>query len=620
MLYSWFAMTFLHSRLFFFLSFVTLSLLFALIASPRNRSNMPPAFPAPVTFNRDIAPILFRYCSPCHRPGEAAPFPLLTYQDAQKFARVIAMVTERRTMPPWLPASGDLKFFGELRLSDGQITLFRQWADQGAPEGRAQDLPPTPQFTPGWQLGKPDVVLSARKPYALPASGTDNYWNFIFTTNFHSTRWVRAIEIRPGEKRLVHHANILLDHLHSSRAQEQRPGDGFPGMELRIESESFDPDSHIFFWKPGSIPHVEPDGMALRLDPGDDLVLNTHLRPSGKSESIQPSLGLYFTDKPATQLPVLLELQNDKALDIPPGAANFKVTDEFTLPVEVQLLAIYPHAHYLGKDLLATAILPDGSEKTLIHIPHWDLNWQGVFYYESAIILPAGTRVSMRYIYDNSSDNVANPFHPPQRVVGGNRTTDEMAHLWLQVLPHGGAIPADQSRRALQEALARHDVLGNPADFSAQYNLGAMLQARGDYAEALKHFEVAVHLRSSDAIANNALGGALLALGDPSSAVSRLLVAVQNKPDYASAHYNLGNAYASLSRFDEAIVQFAEAARLNPEDSMAEANLGAALAESGNLAEAELHLEKALKLDPQNSLAHDDLEEVKRRRSSSSHP
>ena len=168
-------MTFLHSRLFFFLSFVTLSLSFALVTFPQNRSNPRPPLPASVTFNRDIAPILFRYCSPCHRPGEAAPFPLLSYQDAQKFARVIAMVAERRIMPPWLPASGDLKFLGELRLSDGQIALFRQWADQGAPEGQAQDLPPNPQFTPGWQLGKPDAILRARKPYALPASGTDNY-------------------------------------------------------------------------------------------------------------------------------------------------------------------------------------------------------------------------------------------------------------------------------------------------------------------------------------------------------------------------------------------------------------------------------------------------------------
>jgi tetratricopeptide (TPR) repeat protein len=588
----------------------------ALFASASRRPATSPVPPGAVTFNRDIAPIMFQYCSPCHRPGEAAPFALLTYQDAAKFATQIAVITKRRVMPPWLPAPSDLKFIGDLRLSDQQIDLFQRWAQQGAPQGDPHDLPAPPQFTPGWQLGKPDVILRADKPYALSASGSDKYWNFIFTTNFSSTRWVRAIEIRPGEKRVVHHANILIDRLHSSRAQEKHPGDGFPGMELRIESESFDPDSHIFFWKPGSVPHVEPDGMALRLDPGDDLVLNTHLQASGKAESIEPSLGLYFTDKPATQFPVLLELQNDKALDVPAGDANFQVTDEFTLPTDVQLLAIYPHAHYLGKDLLATATLPDGSSTTLIHIPRWDLNWQAVFYYDSPVILPAQTRVTMRYLYDNSAANFANPFHPPQRILGGNRTTDEMAHLWLQVLPHGDAVPAARARMMLQEAVARHDVSRDPGDFTAQYNLGAMLQARGDSSEALPHFQEAVQLRPSDFIANNALGAAFLALNNPSSAVAPLLLALQNKPDYASARYNLGNAYASLGKFDEAIVQFSEAARLNPKDSMAEANLGAAFAEAGNLAAAQTHLEKALQLDPNNSLAHDDLEQVKRLRSS----
>ena len=592
-----------------------LSLALVLGASAHRRSTSPP-----VTFNRDIAPIVFQYCSPCHRPGETAPFSLLNYQDTAKFAAQIAVITRRRIMPPWLPAPSDLKFSGELRLSDEQIALFQAWADEGLPEGDPRDLPSPPQFTPGWQLGKPDVVLRARKPYQLSARGADNYWNFIFPTDFKTTRWVRAIEIRPGEKRVVHHANILIDRLHSSRTQEKHPGDGFPGMELRIESESFDPDSHIFFWKPGSLPHVEPEGLALRLDPGDDLVLNTHLQPSGKLETIEPSIGLYFTDKPATQFPMLLELQNDKALDIPPDDANFEVTEDFLLPTEIALLAIYPHAHYLGKDLLVVARLPDGSSKTLIHIARWDLNWQAVFYYDSAVILPAETRISMRYIYDNSAANTANPFHPPQRVQGGNRSTDEMAHLWLQVLPHGDAVRPDQARLMLEEALSRHDVSRDPGDFTAQYNLAAMLQARSDFAEALPHFQAAVELRPTDAIANNALAACLLALGNPSAALPPLLLAIQNKPDYFSARYNLGNAYASVGKFDEAVVQFAEAVRLHPSDSMAEANLGAALAESGQLSDAEAHLERALKLNPQNSVALDDLEEVKQRRTSPAQP
>jgi tetratricopeptide (TPR) repeat protein len=566
-----------------------------------------------VTFNRDIAPIVFQYCSPCHRSGEAGPFPLLTYEDTAKFARQIAFITERRIMPPWLPAPGDFRFQGEMRLSDEQIALFQKWVEQATPRGGAADLPIAPKFASGWQLGKPDLILRARKPYALAAGGTDNYWNFIFPTQMDGTRWIKAIEIRPGEKRVVHHANILVDRLRSSRAQEKHPGDGFPGMELRIESESFDPDSHLFFWKPGSSPHEEPPDMALRLEPGNDFVLNTHLQPSGKAELIEPSIGIYFTDQPATKFPMLLELQNDGALDIPAGAANFRVSDSFTMPTDVDLLAIYPHAHYLGKELRATAKLPGGAFRDLIFIPRWDLNWQAVFYYAEPVFLAKGTVVSMEYVYDNSEANPSNPFHPPQRVRGGNRTTDEMAHLWLQVLPRGTPAEQEEARRLIQEALSRHDIERDPNDFAAQYNLAAILQARGEVGEALEHYQAAVHLRPQDAIANNSLGGALLAAGNVQDAVSPLKIAVAAQPDYFSAHYNLGNALASLGRFPESIEEFKAAVRLNPADSMAQTNLGAALAETGELSAAKDHLQKAVQLDGQNTLAQEDLREVESR-------
>ena len=567
-----------------------------------------------VTFSRDIAPIVFKYCSPCHRPGEAAPFSLLNYEDVAKFARQIAYMSEKRIMPPWLPAPGELKFQGEMRLTDAQIALFKGWAEAGTPRGNPADLPPAPVFTQGWQLGKPDLILHARKPHVLAATGSDNYWNFIFPTQLSGTHWVKAVEIHPGEKRVVHHANVLVDRMHSSRHQEQHPGDGFAGMELRIESETFDPDSHLFFWKPGSVPHEEPPGMALRLDPGDDFVLNTHLQPSGKPEEIEPSIGLYFTKQPATKFPMLLELQNDKALDIPAGASDFVVADEFTLTADVDLLAIYPHAHYLGKELRATATTPDGTAVTLILIPRWDLNWQAVFYYAQPVYLPKGTTVAMRYVYDNSEANIANPFHPPQRVLGGNKTTDEMAHLWLQVLPRGTAAEQEMARRSLQEAVARHDIARDPSDFAQQYNLAAMLQARGDLGEALEHYRAAVSLRPQDAVANNALGGALLTVGDANAALGPLRVAAKAQPDYFPAHYNLGNALASLEQFREATEEFRKAVRLRPDDSMAQANLGGALAESGDLAEAQRHLEIAVQLDPKNSVAQENLAEVKRLR------
>lgn len=565
-----------------------------------------------VTFNRDIAPMVFRNCARCHHPGEAGPFPLLTYADVKSHGRQIAFVTSKHIMPPWLPDRGELKFADELRLSEEEISTIQTWLDQGEIEGNSSDLPPQPAFTAGWQLGKPDVIVRAEKPYLLPASGSDSYWNFVFRTPVHRSRWLKAIEIRPGDKRLVHHANVLVDREESGRRLEKEPGAGFGGMELIIESEAFDPDSHFLFWKPGSPPYVEPDGMALRLDKNTDLVLNTHFQSSGKPELIQPTLGLYFTDKPATMHPMLLQLDNDRKLDIPPGEKNFLVSDDFTLPVDASVLAIYPHAHYLGKDLLALATLPDGTKKTLIHIGSWDLNWQAVYRYQEPVDLPAGTTISMRFTYDNSADNIRNPNQPPKRVLAGNRASDEMAHLWLQVLPRESADATMDPRLQIQEALALHHIQNDPEDFEAHYNLAALLQLKGEMSGAVLQFSEAVRIRPEDSTANNALGAVLLASGRLDGAIVHLNTALKGRPDYFDAHYNLGNALAAQGDFPGALLHFRAAVRLNPQDAMAEANLGSALAETGNLKEARLHFERALQIDPKNELARENLEQLNR--------
>jgi tetratricopeptide (TPR) repeat protein len=580
--------------------------------APKRQSTPAPAAAQQITFNRDVAPILYSSCSLCHRPGEAGPFPLLTYSDAKLHARQIAAVTQKRIMPPWLPEPDGLAFADELRLSDDQIARIQAWVDQGEIEGDPRDLPAKPQFVPGWQLGKPDVIVGAAKPFLLPASGTDTYWNFIFRTPADRTRWLKAIEIRPGDKRLVHHANVLVDRGQTARYQEKESGAGFGGMELIIESEVFDPDSHFLFWKPGSVPYVEPDGMALRLDKDTDLVLNTHLQPSGKPESLQPTLGLYFTDKPATMYPILLQMENDRALDIPPGEANFLVTDDFTLPVAVDVLAIYPHAHYLGKDLQALATLPDGTTQTLIHISRWNLNWQAVYRYAQPVTLPKGTTISMHFTYDNSQDNPLNPNHPPQRVRAGNRSSDEMAHLWLQVLPQHSPGTLADPRALIQEAMALHHLQKNPEDFEAHYNLAALLQIRGELAESMAHFTQALRIRPDDATANNALGATLLAAGRVDEAIPHLAAALKARPDYFDAHYNLGNALASQGDFSGALTHFRAAVRLHPDDANAEANLGSALAETGNLQEARLHYQRALKINPNHQLARENLQQLDR--------
>ena len=565
-----------------------------------------------VTFNRDLAPVVFRACAPCHHPGEAAPFSLLTYGDVKSHARQIADLTEKRIMPPWLPEPGDTKFTGDLHLSTEEISLFQKWVVGGLLEGAASDLPPAPHFNAGWQLGTPDLILHADSFYEVPASGSDVYWNFIFRPPIETTRWIKAIEIRPGERRLVHHANLIVDRSESARRQEKSPGSGFPGMELQIESESFDPDGHFFFWKPGTILQPEPHDMALRLDPGNDLILNTHLQPSGKPEKIQPAIGIYFTDEPATKFPLLVQLENDRKLDIPAGEKNFIVTDEFTLPEPVSVLAIYPHAHYLARDMVAIAKLPGGKTKTLIHISRWDLNWQAVFTYTTPIDLPGGTAIFMRYRYDNSADNLANPNTPPKRVVAGNRASDEMAHLWLQVLPQSPSTGASDPRRVLQEGIARHHVENNPNDFEAHYNLAAMLQARGEVSQSIEHYQRALALRPGDATVENALGAAFFAAQKFPQAIAHLSAAAKARPDYFDSQYNLGLALAMDNQFVQAIEHFRAAVALRPQDADAEANLGGALAANDQTEEAVAHLRRALQLNPNNSLARQNLDSLLR--------
>lgn len=591
-------------------SVLALAALGLLLLLPSARSADPVPSHDKVTFNRDIAPIVFHYCSSCHRPGEAGPFPLITYQEVKKHGNQIAAVTQTRFMPPWLPEPGEMKFADERRLSDEQIASIRKWVEQGMLEGNPADLPPRPKFVEGWQLGQPDLILKAAKPYTLPAAGIDQYWNFILPVPIDGTRWVRAVEIHPGDKRLVHHANVLVDRYESSRRMEKEKGAGFAGMEIRIDSEIFDPDSHFLFWKPGTVASSEPDGMALRLDKGTDLVLNAHLQPSGKPEPVLPSIGLYFTDKPATVRPMLLQLQNDAALDIPAGEKNFVVTDEFRLPIDVDVLGVYPHAHYLGKDMLATATLPDGTEKTLIHIKRWDVNWQAVYRYAEPVPLPRGTVLKMRYVYDNTEENTSNPNHPPKRVVGGNLSTDEMAHLWLQVVPKQPPGEKGDPRMVLQEAWARHEVERAPGSFEARYNLGEMLQARGELDEAVEQFSTAVKIRPADAVANNGLGGALLAKGDLSEAKQSFEKALQVQPDYFDAHYNLGNLYASQGDFSQAAAEFSEAAKINPQDANTQANWGTALVQLGKVQEAKSHYEAALRIDPANELARENLQQL----------
>jgi Flp pilus assembly protein TadD len=459
-------------------------------------------------------------------------------------------------------------------------------------------------FTEGWQLGKPDLVVELEHAYTLAASGSDVFRNFVLHAPVTTTRYVRAVELRPGNKRVVHHANILIDRSGSARRRRSKDGQiGFPGMDLQIEVGAFDPDSHFLFWKPGTPAVAEPDDISWRLDPDTDLVVNMHLQPSGKPEEIRPSLGIYFSDKPATKFPMLLQLEHDGALNIPPGKRDFVIEDELKLPLDVDALAVYPHAHYLGKDLQAFAILPDGSTRWLIHIKDWDINWQAVYRFRHPVFLPKGSTLRMRYTYDNSTDNPRNPSSPPIRVVNGDRSIDEMGHLWLQVLPRPGQVTGDP-RMVLQEALMRRRLEKYPSDYLAEYSLGAVIMTRGDLAAAIECFRAALRARPDEPAAHNSLGAALLESGDNSGAIAEFQKALALRPDYTDAEYNLGRVLAEQGDYKDAIRHFRQVLRSSPADAAAHMRLGAALQDSGDSAGALQELTAAIRLQPDLPEAH----------------
>jgi tetratricopeptide (TPR) repeat protein len=310
---------------------------------------------------------------------------------------------------------------------------------------------------------------------------------------------------------------------------------------------------------------------------------------------IQPTLGLYFTDVAPTRSPMLVQLEHDGALDIAPGQQDFVVTDHYDLPVDVEVLGVYPHAHYLGRDVKGWATLPDGRREWLIWIRDWDLNWQAVYRYRKPIALPRGSRIEMRVEYDNSARNPRNPSDPPRRVRAGNRSSDEMGHLWVQLLPRA---PAD--RLLLQEALMRRRLEKYPGDYLAHANLASVLEARGRAEEALGEYRRALQARPGSALALNNLGALLQSMGRDAEALPAYRDAVRADPAYANARYNLGNALAARGAFAEAIPHFREAARLHPEDAGALSNLGGALLAAGRPEEAEAALERAVVLDPRS--------------------
>ena len=323
--------------------------------------------------------------------------------------------------------------------------------------------------------------------------------------------------------------------------------------------------------------------MAWELTPQTDLVLQLHLLPTGRPEPIRPRVAFYFSDDPPRQRPYVILLRNDE-IDIPPGETRYRVEDSLTLPVEVDVLGIYPHAHYLGKEVRCFATLPDGSRRWLIRIDDWDFNWQDDYRYEQPLRLPAGSTLTMEHVFDNSAANVRNPHVPPRRVRFGNRSSDEMATMTVQVLARD-----EEQRMVLEEATLRQKGTKNPGDWNSLYNLGTALQNRGRSDEAEPLLRRAIGLNPGYAPAHNNLGNTLDDLGRLPEAIGHYREATTLRADYALAHNNLGTALARSGRIEESIEQLTIAVALEPDYHDARSNLGLMLQASGRRDEALSH-------------------------------
>lgn len=384
-----------------------------------------------VTFNKDVAPILYKNCTGCHRDGEVAPFALLTYDDAKRHAKQIRKVTQEKIMPPWKAETGCGEFLDARFLTAAQLDTIKKWVDGGAIEGSAKDLPPAPKFVDGWQLGQPDMILKMPEAYHVPAEGTDIYRCFVIPVDVPADRYVKAVEYRPGNRRVVHHAIFYLDT--SGEARKLDDADPGPGY-THFGGPGFPPSGALGGWAPGVTPKFLPDGVTRILRKGADLVLQTHFHPSGKPEVEQSTIGIYLSKEPPKKIMLPITLGTFR-INIPAGEKDYHIHDSFTTPVPVQVVGITPHAHLLGKQMKCTATLPDGTVKSLLSIKDWDFNWQEQYRYAKPFVLPADTRIDMDFSYDNSSENPRNPTNPPKRVTFGEGTTDEMAFCWVQVIP-----------------------------------------------------------------------------------------------------------------------------------------------------------------------------------------
>ena len=381
------------------------------------------------TFSKHVAPILYANCTPCHRPGEIAPMSLMTYEDARPWAKAIRDEVSEGHMPPWHADARRGTFLNERRLSDGDKATLLKWASNGAPQGDPADLPPPPQYADGWAIGTPDVVLEMPEDYKVPADGAVQYEYFYIPTNFTDIKWVQAVEIRPGNRRLVHHVlayyravpdlqrTPVIQPRHPMAPPPSPPGQR-PVQQLPLGRRL------LATYAPGTNPQVMPRGTALRLEKGGVIELQIHYATNGEAGTDRTKVGLVFS-KEEKRREVLASAFTNATLVLPPGKANVAVETDITFLQDATVWGLFPHTHVRGKKWRYVLEFPDGQRQTVLDIPRYDANWQAFYIFKDPLQVPRGAKLVATAWYDNSAGNKANP-DPKSEVRWGDQTWEEM--------------------------------------------------------------------------------------------------------------------------------------------------------------------------------------------------
>lgn len=367
---------------------------------------------ATLTFTKDIAPIIYKNCTSCHRQGEIAPMSLATYKEIRPWAKAIREKVVTREMPPWHPDPGYGHWANDRRMSQKEIDSIVAWVDAGAKEGNPKDLPPMPKFSSGWQIGEPDVIFQMPEAFTVPAEGAIPYQYFRVPTNFKEDRYIHAMEARAGNLSVVHHIVIYVREPGYKQPKKLDLGDGLLGA-----------------LSPGQTPFVAQPGTAKLIKAGSELIFQLHYTPNGKEATDRSYMGLIFAKEPVKRL-IVTTAAFDTRFTIPPGADNHEIKASYEFEQDGQIISLMPHMHLRGKDITYKAVYPNGRTETLLYIPRYDFSWQVYYYPKQALAMPKGTKIEVVAHYDNSTKNPLNP-DPTKAVRFGEQTWDEMMNGFI---------------------------------------------------------------------------------------------------------------------------------------------------------------------------------------------